>query len=86
MTQITLLKKTLPLGWLAYTFRASVHYHQDGDQGSMQGNAVLELRALYFDSEATGSQLIVTLSEAREKRTSKSASTVTHFFQQIHTY
>lgn len=64
MTQVTLLKKRLSLGWLAYTFRGSVHYRQDGDQGSMQGDAVLELRVLPFDSEAPGSQLIVTLSEA----------------------
>lgn len=36
------------MGWLTYNFRDSVHYHHDGEFGSVQADVVLELRVLHF--------------------------------------
>ena len=39
----------------AYSFKGSVHYHDDGEHGGMKGDMALEPRVLYL--EAIGSQL-----------------------------
>lgn len=47
--------------------RASVNGRHGRDHGGGRGDVVLELRVLHLDSEARGSRLTATLSEAREK-------------------
>ena len=49
---------------LAYSFRGSAHYSHDPEHGGLQADVVLELRVPHLHSEATGSRLTVTLSEA----------------------
>ena len=48
MTTATLIKKAFNLGWLAYSFRGSVHYDHEEKHGSMQADVVLELRVLHL--------------------------------------
>ena len=66
----------------AYTFRGSAHYHHCGKHGSAQAYITLEnkLRVLHLDQEATRRD-----SSTQLGGTSPSP-TVTHFFQQGHTY
>ena len=47
-------------------FRGSVHYHHGREHGGMQADMVLEkeLRVLYLDLQATGSELSTMLSIA----------------------
>ena len=55
MTTETLTENTFHLGWLAYSFRGSVHYDHEGEHGCVPVDVVLDLRVLHLDSEAAGS-------------------------------
>jgi hypothetical protein len=86
MTKATLTKENISLG-VAYSFRGLVHYCHGRKYGSIQTDMVLgmELRVLHLHLQAarrncnTGHRLSIC-------SISKPASTVTHFFQQGHTY
>lgn len=64
MTMSTLIKEKYLIGVASLWFRDSVHCHHGGEHGSIRADVVLELRVLYLDQKAAGSQLIVTLREA----------------------
>jgi hypothetical protein len=52
MAKATLVKDNIQLE-LAYRFRGSVHYHQEGKHGSIQADMVLKsLRGLYLVPKA----------------------------------
>jgi hypothetical protein len=87
MTKATLIKANILLE-LAYRFRGSVHYHHSRKHGRIQIGMVLakELRVLHLYPKATGRRLALSSWVELMHRTSKPMPTVTHFFQQGHTY
>lgn len=48
MATATFINKAFSLGWLAYSFRGTTHYHYEGEHGSQQTDIVLELRVLHL--------------------------------------
>lgn len=46
MATATIIKNTFELGWLASSFRCSVHHHHGRKHRDVQADVVLELRVL----------------------------------------
>lgn len=84
MAMATLIRKPFNCGGeLAYSVRGSVHYHHDGEHGSIRADTVLELRLLHL---AGNRKSIDTVSGILSSGSLKALPTVTHYLQQGHTH